>query len=151
MGGFRTPIAQIAGLGELPPGFQYRVFDAAGNGQLVAVGLDCDFGGTRVTGSGEAGSIEPITATTASEATVAPAVIRHFTVEDQEVHGLLEFTADGATVVRGTGPASAQLRLDAGTPLAGFTGQHIFPAAGEPFTFIYRGLTACVPAQEWTS
>jgi hypothetical protein len=215
VGGFRLPVAQVADLGgPLPPGFEYRVFDAAGNGQLVAVGLDCDFGGTRVTdvfinavvipppgftstllrvrsytsrpdvavrfaqwcfgdavnagevtaevtvsemgrtgrvfGSDEVGSIELTTATGATQAPVPPATIQHVTVKDQQVHGLLEFTADGAVIVRGTGSASAQLRLDGGPPIPGFTGQHIFPAPRSPFTLVYRGLTACPPGQDWT-
>jgi hypothetical protein len=215
VGGFRIPVSEVAELGgALPPGFQYRVVDAAGNGQLVVVGLDCEYGGARVRdvfinagvipppgisanllrirsytsrpdvavrdaqwcfgdvvsfgeveaevaitdtgragrvfGSDGVGSIELTTATGAAQGPVPPATIQHLTVKDQQVHGLLEFTADGAVIVRGTGPASAQLRLDGGSPIPGFTGQHIFPAPGDPFTFVYKGLTACPPGQDWT-
>ena len=52
VGAFRVPLDLIRDLvgSELPPGFEYRTFDAEGTiGQINAVAIDCDQGGHEVT------------------------------------------------------------------------------------------------------
>jgi hypothetical protein len=99
----------------------------------------------RVHGTDGTGSIELVTTTPGDERKIDPATIRHFSVKHGRLYGLLEFTADGALRDRGSGT----LILDGGEPIQGLIGQHVYPAAGDPFTFTYRGLSACPPGLDW--
>lgn len=99
----------------------------------------------RVYGTDGVGSVEMLTMTPGVEVPIPAATIRHFTVKDAAVHGMLEFTADPALRDRGGGT----LVLDGRDPIPGLIGQHVYPAPGDPFTFTYRGLTACAPGLDW--
>ena len=125
---------------------QWCFGDVVRLGQVLTEAVTTDHGRTgRVYGTDGTGSIELLTTTPGSAIEIPPAKIQHLAGKEDAVHGLLEFTADAAFRDRGTGT----LILDHGTPIQGVIGQHIYPAPGHPFTFTYRGLTACPPGLDW--
>jgi hypothetical protein len=100
----------------------------------------------RVLGTDGLGSIELRTTAAPPTSVITAATIRHFTVEDGEVHGLIEWgSRDAGVRLRGT---ESMLVLD-GVTYAGFVGQQIFPEEGDPATFFHRGLTRCPPGLDW--
>ena len=100
----------------------------------------------RVFGTDRVGSIELRTTVPPPAVLIPAATLQHFTVEDGEVHGRIEWgSRDAGVRLRGT---ESLLVLD-GVTYAGFVGQQIFPAEGDPATFFHRGLTSCPPGLDW--
>lgn len=104
----------------------------------------------RVVGTDGVGSIELTTTVLPTNRGIAPATLQHFTVEDGEVHGRIEWGSRDAGVLQGGIGATleATLILD-GVTYAGFVGQHVIAAEGGPATFFHRGLTSCPPGLDW--
>jgi hypothetical protein len=78
---------------------------------------------------------------------IAAATLQHFTVEDGQVDGLIEWGSLHAGLRQVLVPGAATLEAD-GAPAPSMTvagGQHVFPAEGAPHTFFHRGLTVCPP------
>jgi hypothetical protein len=96
------------------------------------------------------GSVELTTTTSGAEPNpIGQATLQHFTVEDGEVHGRIEWgTLHGG---RSQLVVQAALVLDGAqyTGIPGVTGQHVFAEDGAPHAFFHRGLTFCPPGPDW--
>jgi hypothetical protein len=114
----------------------------------ASVEIDPDTGVRRgrVFGTDGVGSIELRTTAPPPAVVIPAATLQHFTVEDGEVHGRIEWgSVDAGVRQRG---AESTLVLD-GVTYTGFVGQQIFPAEGDPATFFHRSLTRCPPGLDW--
>lgn len=100
----------------------------------------------RVVVADGAGSIELRTTTNSAPREIAPATLQHFTVEDGEVHGRIEWGSSDPGISEPV--AEATLLLNGATYI-GVGGQHVFPPEGAPATFFHRGLTSCSPGLDW--
>lgn len=78
---------------------------------------------------------------------IAAATLQHFTVEDGQVHGRIEWGVLNQGLSQALVPGAATLEVDGAPPpnMTVAAGQHVFPAEGAPHTFFHRGLTVCPP------
>jgi len=98
-----------------------------------------------------ASSIEFTTTVRPPSEAILAATLQHFTVKDDQVHGLIEWGSLHDGLRQRSVPAVATLRVD-GSPapiVAVAASQHVFPAEGTPHTFFHRGLTGCAPGLDW--
>ena len=97
-----------------------------------------------------AGSVELTTTTSGAEPNpIGRATLQHFTVEDGEVHGRIEWgSLHGG---RSQLVVQAALVLDGAqyTGIPGVTGQHVFAEDGASHAFFHHGLTFCPPGCDW--